>query len=39
MKEITASGKHEVKFTLELPNADLPVVLGTPHFLIIKNGT
>jgi peptide/nickel transport system substrate-binding protein len=39
MKEITASGKHEVKITLESPNADLPVVLGTPHFLIIKNGT
>lgn len=39
MKEIVASGKHEVKITLETPNADLPVVLGTPHFLIIKNGT
>jgi peptide/nickel transport system substrate-binding protein len=39
MKEITASGKHEVKITLESPNADLPVVLGTPHFLVIKNGT
>ncbi|HMK82024.1 MAG TPA: ABC transporter substrate-binding protein, partial [Xanthobacteraceae bacterium] len=39
MKEIVASGKHEVKITLESPNADLPVVLGTPHFLIIKNGT
>jgi peptide/nickel transport system substrate-binding protein len=39
MKEIAASGKHEVKITLESPNADLPVVLGTPHFLIIKNGT
>ena len=39
MKEITASGKHEVKIKLESPNADLPVVLGTPHFLVIKNGT
>jgi peptide/nickel transport system substrate-binding protein len=39
MKEITATGTHEVKITLESPNADLPVVLGTPHFLIIKNGT
>ena len=39
MKEIVASGKNEVKITLESPNADLPVVLGTPHFLIIKNGT
>ena len=39
MKEIVASGKDEVRITLESPNADLPVVLGTPHFLIIKNGT
>jgi peptide/nickel transport system substrate-binding protein len=39
MKEIVASGKHEVKITLESPIADLPVVLSTPHFLIIKNGT
>lgn len=39
MKEIVASGKNEVRITLETPNADLPVVLGTPHFLIIKNGT
>jgi peptide/nickel transport system substrate-binding protein len=39
MKEIAASGKYEVKVTLESPNADLPVVLGTPHFLIIKDGT
>ena len=39
MREIVASGPLEVKITLDSPNADLPVVLGTPHFLIIKNGT
>ncbi len=39
MEQIVASGPLEVKITLASPNADLPVVLGTPHFLIIKNGT
>jgi peptide/nickel transport system substrate-binding protein len=39
MNVIKASGKHEVTITLEAPNADLPVILGTWHFLIIKNGT
>jgi peptide/nickel transport system substrate-binding protein len=39
MQEIVAAGTHEVRITLSSPNADLPVVLGTPHFLIIKNGT
>ena len=39
MKEIKATGKHEVTITLEAPNADLPVMLGTWHFFIIKNGT
>lgn len=39
MKEITAIGPHEVKITLTGPNADLPVVLGTYHFLIAKAGT
>lgn len=39
MKDIKATGKHEVTITLEAPNADLPVILGTWHFLIIKNGT
>lgn len=39
MKEIKATGKHEVEITLEAPNADLPVILGTWHFYIIKNGT
>jgi peptide/nickel transport system substrate-binding protein len=39
MKEIEATGTHEVKITLAGPNADFPVVLGTYHFLIAKAGT
>ncbi len=39
MQEIKATGPDEVRITLEAPNADLPVVLGTFHFLIIKDGT
>lgn len=39
MKEIVANGPNEVKITLEAPNADLPVVLATFHFHIIKAGT
>jgi peptide/nickel transport system substrate-binding protein len=37
--EVSAAGPNEVKITLSAPNADLPVVLGTFHFLIIKDGT
>ncbi len=39
MKEITATGTHEVTIILAGPNADFPVVLGTYHFLIAKAGT
>jgi peptide/nickel transport system substrate-binding protein len=39
MTEIKATGKHEVEIRLASPNADLPVVLGTFHFLIVKAGT
>ncbi len=39
MKEIVASGTHEVTVTLTGPNADFPVVLGTHHFLIAQAGT
>ncbi|MDP2803061.1 MAG: ABC transporter substrate-binding protein [Phreatobacter sp.] len=39
MKEIVASGTHEVTITLTGPNADFPVVLGTHHFLIAAAGT
>ncbi len=30
---------HTVKAIMKGPNADLPVILGTPHFKIIKYGT
>ncbi len=38
-EEVKATGTHEVRITLTSPNADLPVILGTSHFLIIKEGT
>lgn len=37
--EVVASGPHEVKITLVGPNGDLPVLLSTPHFMIVKDGT
>ncbi|BDD90652.1 ABC transporter substrate-binding protein [Pandoraea sp. XJJ-1] len=39
IKEAKATGPNEVTITLEGPNADLPVILATSHFLIIKDGT
>lgn len=39
MTEIKATGPAEVQVILSAPNADLPVVLGTFHFKIIKAGT
>ncbi|WP_159999841.1 ABC transporter substrate-binding protein [Roseomonas sp. 18066] len=39
MVEIKAAGPLEVQITLDAANADLPVVLGTFHFMIIKAGT
>jgi peptide/nickel transport system substrate-binding protein len=36
--EIAADGPSSVRLTLEGPNADLPVILGTPHFMIVKDG-
>lgn len=39
MKEIKATGPNEVRIELKGPNADFPVVLGTYHFLIVKDGT
>jgi peptide/nickel transport system substrate-binding protein len=39
MQEVKATGPNEVQVTLSAPNADFPVVLGTFHFLIIKDGT
>jgi len=38
MQEIKATGPNEIQITLAGPNADLPVVLGTFHFKIIKDG-
>ncbi|MBI5275770.1 MAG: ABC transporter substrate-binding protein [Burkholderiales bacterium] len=39
VEEITATGPNEVTMRLSSPNADLPVVLGTYHFHIVKDGT
>ncbi|WP_375134463.1 ABC transporter substrate-binding protein [Roseateles aquatilis] len=36
---VTATGPDEVTVTLTQPNADLPVILGTFNFLIVKAGT
>ena len=36
---VKASGPNEVTVVLTSPNADLPVILGTFHFHIIKEGT
>jgi peptide/nickel transport system substrate-binding protein len=35
----TATGPNEVTFRLTSPNADLPVILGSYHFHIVKEGT
>lgn len=39
IESVTASGPNEVTIRLVSPNADLPVILGTYHFHIVKNGT
>jgi peptide/nickel transport system substrate-binding protein len=39
ISEIVADGPGAVRITLDAPNADLPVILGTPHFMIVKDGT
>ena len=39
IEEVTATGPHEVTIRLATPNADLPVILGTYHFHIVKEGT
>jgi peptide/nickel transport system substrate-binding protein len=38
MEEVKATSPHEVRIKLTSPNADLPVILGTSHFLIVKEG-
>jgi peptide/nickel transport system substrate-binding protein len=39
IESVKASGPNEVTLTLTAPNADLPVILGTFNFLIVKEGT
>lgn len=36
---VKATGPNEVTVVLTAPNADLPVILGTFHFHIVKDGT
>jgi peptide/nickel transport system substrate-binding protein len=36
---VKATGPNEVTVELSSPNADLPVILGTFHFHIVKDGT
>lgn len=36
---VRASGPNEVTIVLSAPNSDLPVILGTFHFHIVKDGT
>lgn len=38
-EEVKAAGPHEVQIRLVSPNADLPAILGTSHFLIVRDGT
>ena len=37
--EVAADGPDAVRFVLTAANADLPVILGTPQFMIVKEGT
>jgi peptide/nickel transport system substrate-binding protein len=39
IEEVKATGSHEVQIRLSSPNADLPVVFGVSHFLIVRDGT
>ncbi|HVZ44838.1 MAG TPA: ABC transporter substrate-binding protein [Ramlibacter sp.] len=39
IEAVTASGPNEVTIRLAAPNADLPAILGTYHFHIVKDGT
>lgn len=38
IEEVKATSAHEVQIKLTSPNADFPVILGTSHFLIVKEG-
>jgi peptide/nickel transport system substrate-binding protein len=37
--DVKATGPNEVTVKLKAPNADFPVILGTFHFHIVKDGT
>ncbi|UUZ70218.1 ABC transporter substrate-binding protein [Polaromonas sp. P2-4] len=39
IEDVKATGPNEVTIKLKAPNADLPVILGTFHFHIVKDGT
>lgn len=39
IESVKATGPNEVTVVLTAPNADLPVILGTFHFHIVKDGT
>ncbi|MEV9163424.1 ABC transporter substrate-binding protein, partial [Klebsiella pneumoniae] len=39
MESVKETGPNEVTVTLTAPNADLPVIVGTFHFHIVKAGT
>ncbi|SPK77010.1 ABC transporter substrate-binding protein (plasmid) [Cupriavidus taiwanensis] len=39
IESVKATGPGEVTMVLTQPNADLPVILGTSHFQIVKDGT
>ena len=39
ISEIVADGPAALTITLEGPNADLPIIFGTPGFMIVKDGT
>jgi peptide/nickel transport system substrate-binding protein len=39
IEDVKATGPNEVTIRLTAPNADLPVILGTFHFHIVKDGT
>lgn len=39
IESVTATGPNEVTIRLASPNADLPAILGTFHFHIVKEGT
>jgi len=39
IESVKATGANEVTIVLTAPNADLPVILGTFHFHIVKDGT